>query len=39
LALSNRSPANEEVDENEKKTPKKNKIRKLNNILLSILRQ
>ena len=28
-----------QVDENEKKTPKKNKIRKLNNILLSILRQ
>tara|TARA_Y100000768_G_C23707512_1_gene554240 strand:- start:461 stop:574 length:114 start_codon:yes stop_codon:yes gene_type:complete len=37
--LFNLSPAKEDVDENEKKIPKKNKIKKLINIFLSILRQ
>ena len=34
--LSNLSPARDEVDEKEKNKPKKNKIKKLNKIFLSI---
>tara|TARA_B100002052_G_C15372728_1_gene371822 strand:+ start:294 stop:407 length:114 start_codon:yes stop_codon:yes gene_type:complete len=37
--LFNLSPASEEVDENEKKIPKKNKDKKLNKIFLSIFLQ
>jgi len=33
------SPANDEVEENEKNSPRKNKIKKEKKIFLSILRQ